>query len=184
VVTMVVALASAALVWLTTGNLPDFGPVVAALTAGVGLIAARDNDKSSEDVGADRASKAAAVYRSTAPLRVWMLAPLLLGLCGCAYVSSKTERATALPVPPALVGTNGVKPIVLHELTRTRGYSLFGSAQSIAGAKAHQGETKSGAVTQSAGFDGVEQTGADTNVARLFEAGMRGLASGLAGVPK
>ena len=57
---MVVALASAALVWLTTGNLPDFGPVVAALTAGVGLIAARDNDKSSEDVGADRASNRSA----------------------------------------------------------------------------------------------------------------------------
>ena len=49
---IVVAVASAALVWLKTGGLPDFGPVVAAVTAGVGLIAARDNDKSSEDVGA------------------------------------------------------------------------------------------------------------------------------------
>ena len=52
VLSIVVAVASAALVWLKTGSLPDFGPVVAAVTAGVGLIAARDNDKSSEDVGA------------------------------------------------------------------------------------------------------------------------------------
>ncbi len=52
VLSIVVAVASAALVWLKTGSLPDFGPIVAAVTAGVGLIAARDNDKSSEDVGA------------------------------------------------------------------------------------------------------------------------------------
>ena len=52
VLSIVVAVASAALVWLKTGGLPDFGPVMAAVTAGVGLIAARDNDKSSEDVGA------------------------------------------------------------------------------------------------------------------------------------
>ena len=30
---------------------PDWTAIIAAVTAGVGLIAARDNDKSSEDVG-------------------------------------------------------------------------------------------------------------------------------------
>ena len=52
VLTIVVAVASAGVVWLKTGSLPDFAPVVAAVTAGVGLITARDNDKTSEDVGA------------------------------------------------------------------------------------------------------------------------------------
>ena len=37
---------------LKTGTVPDFAPVVASVTAGVGLIMARDNDKTSEDVGA------------------------------------------------------------------------------------------------------------------------------------
>jgi hypothetical protein len=32
--------------------IPDLGPVVAAVTAGVGLILARDNDKTSEQAGA------------------------------------------------------------------------------------------------------------------------------------
>jgi len=47
-----IAVGSAALVWLKTGTVPDFAPVVASVTAGVGLIMARDNDKTSEDVGA------------------------------------------------------------------------------------------------------------------------------------
>ena len=47
-----VAVGSAALAWLKTGALPDLGAVVAAVTAGVGLLMARDNDKSSEQVGA------------------------------------------------------------------------------------------------------------------------------------
>jgi uncharacterized membrane protein YhiD involved in acid resistance len=33
-------------------TVPDWGALVAAIIAGVGLIAARDNDKSSEEVGA------------------------------------------------------------------------------------------------------------------------------------
>ena len=52
VVGIVVAVGSAALVWLKTGAVPDFAPVMAAVSAGVGLIMARDNDKTSEDVGA------------------------------------------------------------------------------------------------------------------------------------
>ncbi len=47
-----VAVGSAAMAWLKTGVFPDLGPVVAAVTAGVGLIMARDNDKTSEAVGA------------------------------------------------------------------------------------------------------------------------------------
>jgi len=52
VVTIVLAVGTAALAWLKTGTFPDIGPVVAAVTAGVGLILARDNDKTSEQVGA------------------------------------------------------------------------------------------------------------------------------------
>ena len=33
-------------------TVPDWGALVAAIIAGVGLLAARDNDKSSEQVGA------------------------------------------------------------------------------------------------------------------------------------
>jgi uncharacterized membrane protein YhiD involved in acid resistance len=33
-------------------TVPDWGALVAAIIAGVGLLAARDNDKSSEEVGA------------------------------------------------------------------------------------------------------------------------------------
>jgi uncharacterized membrane protein len=33
-------------------TVPQWGPVLAAVTAAVGLLFARDNDKSSEDVGA------------------------------------------------------------------------------------------------------------------------------------
>ena len=46
------AVGSAALVWLKTGAMPDFAPVIAAVSAGVGLVMARDNDKTSEQVGA------------------------------------------------------------------------------------------------------------------------------------
>ena len=49
---MVVVVAGAAKAWLTTGSIPDLGPVVAAVAAGVGLVMARDNDKSSGDEGA------------------------------------------------------------------------------------------------------------------------------------
>ena len=52
VLTILVALASAGLAWLKGGVFPDLGPVIAGVTVGVGLIAARDNDKTSEQVGA------------------------------------------------------------------------------------------------------------------------------------
>ena len=44
--------AGAVQAWLTTGVVPDLTPMLAAMTAGLGLVAARDNEKSSEDVGA------------------------------------------------------------------------------------------------------------------------------------
>ena len=52
VLTIAVAVGSAGLTWLKTGVFPDLAPVVVAVTAGVGLIVARDNDKTSEQVGA------------------------------------------------------------------------------------------------------------------------------------
>jgi hypothetical protein len=57
VLSILVAVGSAAMAWLKTGVFPDLGPVVAAVTAGVGLIVARDNDKTSEAVGAAPAGK-------------------------------------------------------------------------------------------------------------------------------
>jgi hypothetical protein len=51
----IVAAVATALVALFDADpmtLPDWGAVGAAFMAGVGLLAARDNDKSSEDVGA------------------------------------------------------------------------------------------------------------------------------------
>jgi hypothetical protein len=52
VLTIVVAIATAGIAWLKSGTFPDISPVVVAVTAGVGLILARDNDKTSEQVGA------------------------------------------------------------------------------------------------------------------------------------
>ena len=43
ILTIVVAIGSAALSWLKTGVLPDFGVLLAAITAGAGLIAAKDS---------------------------------------------------------------------------------------------------------------------------------------------
>lgn len=52
ILTIAGAVVAAGLQYLKTGTLPEFGPLIAAVTAGVGLIAARDNNKSSEEVGA------------------------------------------------------------------------------------------------------------------------------------
>ena len=43
VLTIVVAISSAAVTYLKTGVLPDFGTLIAAITAGIGLIAAKDS---------------------------------------------------------------------------------------------------------------------------------------------
>jgi uncharacterized membrane protein (GlpM family) len=50
--TILVAVFSAALGYFKTGTLPDFGTLIAAITAGIGLIAARDNNVTSEQAGA------------------------------------------------------------------------------------------------------------------------------------
>jgi hypothetical protein len=39
---IVVAVGSAALTFLKTGNIPDIGTLIAAITAGIGLILAKD----------------------------------------------------------------------------------------------------------------------------------------------
>jgi len=52
IVTIIVALLTGFLGWLKTGSLPDFGAIIAAITAGIGLIAARDNGVTSEAAGA------------------------------------------------------------------------------------------------------------------------------------
>jgi hypothetical protein len=54
VLSIVVAVGGAALAWAQTGQVPPLEPVVAAVMAGIGLIAARDNDKTSEQVGAGK----------------------------------------------------------------------------------------------------------------------------------
>jgi len=52
VLMIVVAVGSAALTWLKTGAVPDLAPVFMALSGGIALMKARDNDKTSEQVGA------------------------------------------------------------------------------------------------------------------------------------
>lgn len=44
ILTIVVALGSAALGFFKTGTIPDLGALVAAITAGIGLITAKDSD--------------------------------------------------------------------------------------------------------------------------------------------
>ena len=51
VLTIGVAVGAALLAFLKTGAMPDFTVLAPAVLAGWGLIHARDNDKSSEDVG-------------------------------------------------------------------------------------------------------------------------------------
>jgi hypothetical protein len=45
ILSIVVALASAGLAFLKTGSVPDIGTLIAAVTAGVGLIVAKDATK-------------------------------------------------------------------------------------------------------------------------------------------
>lgn len=52
VLTIISAVVSAAIGFLKTGGLPDFGLLISAISAGVGLIAARDNGVTSEQAGA------------------------------------------------------------------------------------------------------------------------------------
>jgi hypothetical protein len=52
VLTILIALASAGLGYVKTGAMPDFGSLIAAITAGIGLITARDNSVTSEQAGA------------------------------------------------------------------------------------------------------------------------------------
>lgn len=42
ILSIVVAVSSAVLGWLKTGTIPDLGAVIAAVTAGIGLILAKD----------------------------------------------------------------------------------------------------------------------------------------------
>ena len=49
--TIVSALVNGAMTWLKTGALPDFGLIIGAIMAGIGLIAARDNNVTSEQAG-------------------------------------------------------------------------------------------------------------------------------------
>ena len=44
ILTIIVALGSAALGFLKTGTIPDLGALVAAIMAGIGLITAKDTD--------------------------------------------------------------------------------------------------------------------------------------------
>lgn len=44
ITTIIVAVGTAALTYLKTGVLPDFGVLLAAITAGIGLLTAKDSD--------------------------------------------------------------------------------------------------------------------------------------------
>lgn len=51
ILTIIIAVASAALSFLKTGTLPDWGILSAAVVSGVGLITARDANVTSEQQG-------------------------------------------------------------------------------------------------------------------------------------
>lgn len=51
VLTIVGALTSAILAYLKTSQIPDIGTLIAAITAGIGLICARDANVTSEQMG-------------------------------------------------------------------------------------------------------------------------------------
>lgn len=53
ILTILSAVVSAGITYLKTGVLPDFGVLISAITAGVGLIVARDNTTTSKDAGAE-----------------------------------------------------------------------------------------------------------------------------------
>lgn len=53
VLTILLAVAGAAKVFLATGALPDVPTFLAAVTAGIGLIKARDNNVTSKEAGAE-----------------------------------------------------------------------------------------------------------------------------------
>lgn len=50
ILTIVVALGSAALGFFKTGTIPDLGAMVAAITAGIGLITAKDSNVTGGEV--------------------------------------------------------------------------------------------------------------------------------------
>ena len=53
VLTIVTAIGSAAVVYLKTGSIPPLEPLIAQIMIGVGLIAARDNNVTSKQAGAE-----------------------------------------------------------------------------------------------------------------------------------
>lgn len=52
ILTILVAVIGGGLHFLKTGSIPPIEPIIAAVTAGIGLLAARDNKVSSEEAGA------------------------------------------------------------------------------------------------------------------------------------
>jgi len=58
VLTIVVAVGGGVLVYLKTGQMPSLEPIVAQVLLGVGMLTARDNNRSSEDVGAKEVARA------------------------------------------------------------------------------------------------------------------------------
>lgn len=52
ILAIVVAVGTAIKTYLATGAIPDIGALIAAVSAGIGLISARDNGVTSEQAGA------------------------------------------------------------------------------------------------------------------------------------
>ena len=145
-------------------------------TACLGLFA-RDNDKSSEDVGIVHSQPPATARPSDATLThpvaylAYLILPLAL-LTGCAYVTTKTTRERQ--IPPAsvwgLVGTNHLtkdqeRMFVVKEVSKTRAMAFFEAEQAIKAANAKQTET-----TQTSGFSDLQQTATSSNLTAIIEA--------------
>ena len=167
----------------TASGMPHWVSVLGdvLLTAGTACLGlfARDNDKSSEDVGIVHSQPPATARPSDATLThpmtalAWLILPLaLLAGTGCAYVTTKTVRERQLPpaVIFGLVGTNKLtadqeRMFIVKETAKTRAVAFFEAKQALEAAQAKQTAT-----TQTSGFTGLEQTATSSNLTAIIEA--------------
>lgn len=175
---------------LTDGNAathPDWNSAVAGIMVGIGLLFARDNSKSSEQVGCKRTS-----VPPKAPLAVLaVLCALTFSGCALANQSAKSRVQTIYGLAPAQVkvGTNVVTAMVTNSITVIDEKDVSGNVQALGDAKQaiQSMNAKNTKATQAIGIAGVEQEssleGLKELVKAIFDAGKEaGKASATGGV--
>ena len=130
-------------------------------------LAARDNDKSSEEVGAGGASvPASRSSRIPLSLLFLFLIPIVL-LCGCVFsgCASGIQRVKKTTTTTSL-STNKTPVVVVEELElNSRLRTLFDAKNTMKEVKVSSGKSASGI-----GMENVEQTSSGTNALRALEA--------------